>query len=689
MTGSMESTLRARTATRTLSWAAGLMGIAGLAAFGPTEAQARITRIEIKRVEQPTFEGRTFGAVGAYEKLVGHAFGEVDPKDPRNAVIVDIANAPKNARGMVEYDTDFMILKPVDLAKGNHRLWFEVNNRGSLGAFQQYNDARSDDGNNPTTAEDAGAGFIMRQGFTIATAGWDISAPPGDGRFIIHVPVAANADGSPITGPAMEEFVIDNDRTLAGRLTYPPATLDKSKASLTARARYEDEPAVVPADQWEFTDAAGKGIRLVPEKTPFAQGMLYTFTYQAKNPLVAGLGFAALRDFNSFLRYAARDDAGTANPLAGDVSRVYTSCRSQPCRTMHDFLWLGFNEDEAGKQVIDGIENWIGGSTGIFMNYRFAQPGRTHRQHIARWYPEFQGPFTNEVALDPVTGKTDGWLKRCTASNTCPKIFEVNSENEYWSKNMAVGLVDAAGKDRNSEPANVRSYLVSSLPHSGGVGPTGRGICQQARNPLVSNGVLRALLVAMDRWVSAGTEPPPSRVPRVADGTLVAPLPRESVGFPAIQGVTYNGRMHTGDLFDYGPKFAEGILTVLPPRLVGTPYPALVPKTDADGNDLAGIRLPEVAVPLATYTGWALRAVPAGGDDGCDAAGQQIGFAKTKAERIALGDPRPSLEERYPSHADYVNAVTAAANGLARDRLLLEEDAQAYAKKAQAAAVGK
>lgn len=265
----------------------------------------------------------------------------------------------------------------------------------------------------------------------------------------------------------------------------------------------------------------------------------------------------------------------------------------------------------------------------------------------------------------------------------------MNSENEYWSKNMAVGLVNAAGKDRNSEPANVRSYLMSSLPHQGGFGTTSRGICQQPRNPLVANGVLRALLVALDEWVTTGKEPPASRVPRVADGTLVAPLPRESVGFPAIRGVTYNGRMHTGDFFDFGPKFAEGILTTLPPRLVGTPYLALVPKTDADGNDLAGIRIPEVAVPLATYTGWALRAVPADGGDGCDAAGQQIAFARTKAERVALGDLRLSLEERYPSHAEYIDAVAAAANGLARDRLLLEEDVAAYVKKAQAVAVGK
>jgi hypothetical protein len=661
----------------------------GAAVLGTSGAQARITRIEVKRVEQPTFEGRSFGTVGAYEKLVGRAFGEVDPNDPRNALIVDIVHARKNARGMVEYDMDFMILKPLDLAKGNHRLWFEVNNRGSLGAFQQYNDARADEGNNPTKADDAGNGFTMRQGYSFATAGWDISAPAGDGRFTIRVPVAVNADGSPIVGPAMEEFVVDNDRTFAGRLTYAAASLDKSQATLTVRTRYEDEPAVVPADQWEFVDGSGKAIRLVPDKTPFAKGTLYTFTYQAKNPLVAGLGFAALRDFNAFVRYAEHDDAGTANPLAGDVKQIYTSCRSQPCRTMHDFVRLGFNEDEAGRPVLSGIENWIGGATGIFMNYRFAQPGRTHRQHIARWYPEFQGPFTNEVVHDSVTGKTDGRLARCSASNTCPKIFEVNSENEYWSKNMAVGLVDTAGHDRTTEPANVRSYLVSSLPHSGAVGPTGPGICQQPRNPLVANAVLRALLVDLDEWVSTGKEPPASRVPRVADGTLVPPLPQDKVGFPAIRGVTYNGRMHTGDLFDFGPQFADGILTVLPPHLVGTPYPALVPKTDADGNDVAGVRIPDVAVPLATYTGWALRAYPAGADDGCDAAGQAIAFAKTREERLARGDSRPSLEERYPTRDDYVSKVNAAAAGLARDRLLLKEDVAAYVKKAQAAPLDK
>ncbi len=322
------------------------------------------------------------------------------------------------------------------------------------------------------------------------------------------------------------------------------------------------------------------------------------------------------------------------------------------------------------------------------MNYRFAQPFRTHRQHIARWFPEFQGPFTNQVTFDSVTGKTNGRLARCSATKTCQKIFEVNSANEYWAKNMAVALVDNAGRDLTEEPANVRSYFIASLPHQGGIGATGTGICQQNRNPLVANAVLRALLVSMDEWVSSGVEPPANRIPRVADGTLVPPLPQTKQGFPEIPGVKYNGRMHTGDLFDYGPQFNNGILTVLPPRLVGTPYPALVPRTDPDGNDIAGIRLPEVAVPLATYTGWNLRALPAGGDDGCDHFGQQIDFARTKSERIATGDPRPSLEERYPSHADYVNAVTSVANGLVRDRLLLEEDAKAYVTKAQTTSVG-
>ena len=472
---------------------------------------------------------------------------------------------------------------------------------------------------------------------------------------------------------------------LVGRLTYPAATLDKSKATLTTRIRVDDTPAVVPVEGWEFANEAGTAIKLAGEKTPFRAPALYEFVYSAKNPLVAGLGFAAIRDLASFVRNAEKDDAGTANPLAGSVQRIYTACVSQPCRTMHDFVWLGFNEDEAGRKAVDGIVNWIGGATGIFMNYRFAQPFRTHRQHIGRNFPEFQGPFTNEVTTDGVTGKSDGRLKRCAASNTCPKTFEANSENEYWAKNMALLHVTTDGKDLG-ELADVRSYLVASLPHTGGQAPSGKGYCALERNPLLGNAVLRALLVAMDEWVTSGREPPPSRLPRRADATLTTSA-QDEVGFPKLQNVTYNGRMHTGDLFDYGPDADKGILTTLPPRKVGTPYPALVPKTDADGNGIAGIRIPEVAVPVATYTGWGLRANANG--DSCDHFGQMIPFAKTKAERTASGDPRPSLEERYASNADYVAKVTAAANTLKAERLLLDEDVQAAIAKAAASNVGK
>ena len=322
MTFWMGSAPRARNTAAMLSLTTALTASAlvGITAFGPTEAQARITRIEIKRVEQPTFQGRTFGTVGAYEKLLGRAFGEVDPKDPRNAVIVDIANAPKNARGMVEYDTDFMILKPVDLAKGNHRLWFEVNNRGSLGAFQQYNDARSDDGNNPTTAEDAGTGFIMRQGYTFVTAGWDISAPPGDGRFTIRVPVAANADGSPIVGPAMEEFVVDNDRTLAGRLTYPAGeprqvegAADRARALRgRARRRARRPVGIRRCHRQGHPPRAGQDA--------VRQGHALHLHLPGEEP-AGGRASASPRCAMSVRSCAtpARDDAGTANPLAGDV----------------------------------------------------------------------------------------------------------------------------------------------------------------------------------------------------------------------------------------------------------------------------------------------------------------------------------------------------------------------------------
>ncbi|HEY3458893.1 MAG TPA: alpha/beta hydrolase domain-containing protein [Bryobacteraceae bacterium] len=654
---------------------------------------ARVARIQITRVESPTFEGMSFGKVGQYEKLVGRVFGEVDPNDPIDSQITDIALAPKNSSGLVEYSADIYMLRPVDPSKGNHRLFLEINNRGSNLSFAQLNNSSTGAPpfgslNDPTTVGDAGNGFLMRQGYTMVWSGWDVTALPGGGRFTITVPVAKNPDGSTVTGPALEEFVIDDDATFTGPLTYPAATSDKSQATLTVRTGYEDPQQTVPAESWAYTDASLKAIKLLPDGTPFERGTLYELTYEAKDALVAGLGLAAIRDVPVFLHHAKVDDLGTPNPLAGDVHSVYSYSISQGSRVMHDFLWLGFNQDHQGRRVFDGMLNWIGGGNGDFLNYRFAQPARTQRQHVARWYPEFQFPFAYQTLFDPNTGKKDGRNRRCVETHTCPKILEVNSENEYWEKAGSMLHLDLFGDDL-TDPSNVRYYLMSGLPHNPGVGPTGPGICQQNRNPLVANPVMRALLVDLDEWVSWRREPPASRLPRVTNGTLVPPLPQSGVGFPEIPGVVYNGRIHTGDLFDFGPMFDQGILTALPPILLGTPYPALVPKTDSDGNDIAGIRLPEVAAPVATYTGWGLRAFPRGANEGCDAFGQKIDFAATKAERLSNGDPRLSIEERYPNHDAYVTAVAHAALELRRKRLLLDDDLLAYIVAAVESSVAK
>jgi hypothetical protein len=656
-----------------------------LATLGaPVLAQARITRIEITRIESPTFEGASFSAVGQYEKLAGRAYGDVDPADARNAMIVDLGLAPKNAAGRVEYSTDILVLRPVDPSKGNHRVFYEINNRGNMLGLRFVNDSATLV-NDPTTAIDAGNGFLMRQGYTIVLSGWDATVAPGSSRLTMTVPVARNPDGSSIVGRSLEEFVIDNSTTMTGPLTYAAATADKSVASLTVRVHNTDPPILIPATGWEYVSSALRAIRLLPAGTPFQQGHLYELTYPAKDPLVAGLGFAATRDVAAFLRHATVDDDANPNPLARDVEFIYTYCASQACRFLHDFLQLGFNEDEHGQRAIDGFLNVVGGGSGGFFNYRFAQPARHHQQHSGRWYPVRRFPFANQVIFDPVTGQTDGRLRRCLASDTCPKIFESNTENDYWNAAGSLLHTDTLGNDL-PEPDNVRFYLFSGIPHSPQTGPS---ICQQPRNPLLVGPGLRALLVALDQWVTAGMQPPASRVPRRDDGTLVPALPQAGVGFPTIPSVTYNGRTATGDLFDFGPMFGQGILTTLPPLLLGSPYPVFVPTTDADGNDVAGIRLPDVAVPLATYSGWNVRAPAFAGDDLCDLFGQKIDFTQTKAERLAAGDPRLSIEERYPNHGKYVSAVAHAANSLHKDRLLLDEDVQRYVDAAAESAIGK
>jgi hypothetical protein len=521
--------------------------------------------------------------------------------------------------------------------------------------------------------------------------------------FGVTFPVATHRDGSSITGPSTEEFDIDFTATAAAEpLHYAAATADQSQATLTVRENYGDTPIVIPSSGWAYTDSTLTAIQLTNGLLfggpgTYSPTALYEFTYIAKDPLVAGLGFATLRDFATFLRSAKTDENGVANPLAGDVRAIYTTCVSQPCRTTRDFVMLGFNQPERQRDfrgypqpmVFDGMINWIGGADGIFMNYRFAQPTRTSRQHIARWYPEFQFPWTDQPLYDWATRQYGGRLDACTRTHTCPKIFELNSENEYYSKGGSMLTTDTEGHDLDlSLTPSVRYYQLASLPHGAGTAP---GICRQPQNPLTASTTLRALTIDMDEWVTDGTPPPANRVPNRADGTLVPSLPQSGMGFPNIPGVFYDGIMHTGDLFDFGPRFQRGIIDVQPPLLLGTPYPVFVPKTDADGNDIAGIRLPDISVPLATYTGYAYRAQVPGDPlpmvDGCDASGQRIPFLETPAERVAANDPRLSIQERYPDHSTYVNLVTQAARKLEAERLMLDPDVQAYITAAEAASV--
>ena len=693
-----------------------------IAAFGfAAPSYAGVTQINITCVQSPTFGGANFGSVGQYELIQGTFTGEVDPFNPQNAVIVDIQNAPRNAKGMVTYSADFQIFRPINLSQGNHRVIYDLPNRGGATALSTYNNGTGNDRSWGTSGLPAkftvGDGFLMNEGFTVVDTAWDITVTPsgssGAAAFGVTFPVATKHDGTVITGPATEEFDIDFTATAATEpLHYAAATSDQSKATLTVRENYGDTPIAIPSSGWAYTDLTLTAIKLTNGLVfggpgTYSPTALYEFTYIAENPLVAGLGFVSLRDFATFLRAAKTDDSGVANPLAGDVQAIYTTCVSQPCRTTHDFLLLGFNQQEfahargrgawgddhfsrrAKKIVFDGMINWIGGGDGIYMNYRFAQPTRTSRQHIARWYPEFQFPWANQPLYDPVTGQYAGRLDACSRSDTCPKIFELNSENEYYSKGGSMLTTDAEGHDLDLHATpNVRYYQLASLPHGAG---TAAGICRQPQNPLNASTTLRALTVDMDEWVTSGTQPPSNRVPTRASGTLVPSLPQAGMGFPNIPGVYYNGIMHTGDLFDFGPRFREGILDIQPPVLLGTPYRVFVPKTDADGNDIAGIRLPDISAPLATYTVYAYRA-PVAGDpvpvvDGCDASGQRIPFLETQAERVAAGDPRLSIQERYPDHATYVNMVTQAAQKLQAERLMIDADVQAYIAAAQAASV--
>lgn len=651
---------------------------ASLLALAAGGAEARITEIRADGVE-PFAEGASFGTMGGYVRVKGVAKGELDPNAPENAVIVNIDKAPRNARGMIEYETDFFILRPADPTKGNSKLLYEVNNRGRKFLQHWIDEAPATSPaalNNPRTLADAGNRFTFDRGYTMVWSGWDPDAPKASDGMTARVPVATDG-GKPIVQRIRNEIVAGTrgpaDVT-AVKLVYEAASTDKRRARLTVRAREGEARQEIPAEGWEFVDS--RTIRLLPEGTKLAFGKIYELWYDAKDPKVLGIGFAATRDLVSFLRYEKTDSKGNPNPALADraearITQALAIGISQSGRYLRHHVELGMNKDEAGRKVFDGMLAHISGAGKVFANQAFAEPGRTATQHEDRFYPEAWFPFSYGQLTDPITGQTAGLLKN---DGSDPLVIETNTSTEYWQKGASLVHTDPAGGRDIGVPSGVRVYLIAGTQHGGRVGQTDApGPCANPRNPHNPGPALRALLVALDEWVSEGKEPPASRVPLVAQSSA---RPAGAIGFPKIPGVAL-----AGDGNQIGPAGDW----IDPPSRVTRAYGTLVSAVDGDGNETAGIRLPPIAVPLGTYTGWNLYKADHLTGELCDRDGSFIPFAPTKAEREARGDPRPSLAERYASKADYVAKVKAAAEALVRDRLLLPADAEAYVKAAEAA----
>ena len=677
-----------------------------LGALAPPPADARVVRIEVERTA-PYAGGKEFGDSGPFERLDGTVYMEVDPDDPLNAVIVNLDRAPRNERGMVEFSAPFFIIKPVDMARGNGKVLYGINNRGNaieLG-FQTFPPL-------PAGADpESGDGLFFRLGYTLVDAGWAGDITTTATRLGANLPVAVQADGSPIVSRIRIEYPSDapgpldpgaattytlplkgNDRFLS----YEAADTDTEHSTLTVRDAIDGERRPVPADGWAFGTCPSGEASLTASASDiclfdgFDPNRIYELVYPATGPWVMGLGYAVTRDIASFLRYQTADDAGTPNPLAATadavgVRRVYGLGISSTGMYLRDWLYLGFNEDEAHRRVFDAVRIHIPGTHRLFANVEFSDPNIYSRQdRTSDFTSQSYPPLTYAVTTDPVTNIRDGILKRPA---TDPLVFHVDTSNEFWQMKASLNVHDGHG-DPVPIPDNVRVYLLASHPHGGATGvaamPTGRGACAHVTNSYRSSApVSRALIVALDAWADRGIEPPPSNYPDVRRGTL-ATVDEVARTFPAIPGVAFPTRVNGLNALDFGPTFGSwgGRQTVLPPNRGGA-YQVLVPTTDRDGHDVAGIRTVDIAAPVGTNTGWNLYAAGPRGSDLCGLTGSFFPFARTRAEREANGDPRLSLEERYGDHAGFVSAVRRAADESVARRFLLPEDAEVIVRMAE------
>ena len=668
----------------------------------PDAAAARVTRIVIDTQVSPAFEGASFGNAGPYETLAGRAFGELDPNDPHNAIIQDIKLAPRNARGMVEYTASFQLVKPIDMSKSSRLMWHDVPNRSGRVTIGMLERTNGDIG--------------LSSGWQGDNSGQTVPRPTND---TVTVPVAKNPDGSPITGQVMGRILNatgPESRPMivhSNPLPYRPVTLDTRQASLTTHASESIDGVIgasaeiAPTD-WAFARcSADNPFPGTPDPTQiclkngFDPKLLYQVVFTAQDPPVLGIGFAAFRDVASFFRNATQDDVGTPNPLAGGVNWVITRGRSQSGNFIRGFVHLGFNQDEAGRQVYDGAWPIIAGRR-VALNFRFAMPDGV----LKLYEPGSEGPQWWTPWPDPVRGlPAASILDRCNASHTCPKIIEHFGSAEVWGLKLSPEWVGSAGDADIPLPDNVRRYYIAGTQHGGGKGgfstaalpppacpSTGYGHGLLADNPLPHTETAYAIEAHFRDWVMKGVVPPPSRYPSLGDGTLVDAT-STAMGFPSLPGLptgTPTGLVNPVLDYDFGPEFnpmdGSGVQTVMPPTIKHV-IRMKVPKVDADGNELGGVPVVLHDAPLGTYLGWNITAAGFHKGEVCNYAGGMIPFAKTRAERLANEDPRPSLEERYHTHEGYVAAVTAAAQKAADAGFLLEVDRKALIAAAEASDV--
>src|SRR5579871_3757620 len=686
-----------------------MFAIGAACALACGAAQAHLLRLTITS-RAPAFSGQPFGSTGPYELLVARAYGELDPADAHNRGIQDLSLAPRNAAGRVEYSMDVVILKPVDPARGNHAILYEVPNRGHFGSPRLFNNAI---GSAQDVGADVGDGYLERLGFTLVWGGWQSDLPKNEGGLRLTVPIAHGKDGEAITGRVLAdyEFARPTPSTAIGWSFVGPedgpaaVSTDNRDAVLTWQVRAADTPRTIPSSDWRFADCSTTPFPGTPSTTHvclrggFDTNHIYRLVYTAANPPVTGIGFAATRDLVSYLRYAERaggvadapgaSDAELHPIIAGDATVLGLGI-SQDGRFLRDFLYQGFNRDEQNRRVFDALDVHVAAAR-MPPNQRFVQPGYNAVQHETRLAATQDMPLSWAVITDPLTGRVDGILRSCQQSGSCPVIFQTMSSLEWWQERMSLDTTDGAGHDVPL-PANVRVFHMTGTQHGPARPDAPAGVCQQRPNPNTYSDAMRALLPRLLAWAAHGTRPPDSRYPRVADGTLVAPA-QSSTGFPHIPGVTYNGLVMSLPNLDRGAGFdparESGVISVLPPRPVAATrdYLVLVPKVNADGNEVDGVPSPTLLAPLGTYTGWNLRRAGFSEGELCFLSGSFIAFAKTRAERERSGDPRPSLAERYQDHAGYVAAVRAGVRRLEAQGWLLAEDGERAIATAEASDV--